>query len=325
MRALDPLGYEKDTLQYFKTLKAADPMRSAYFDDLRSKFVIENSILKMEYAETRVVDLSKKVSEQELAFPFEEVESDSTSPVVKLSLSAKLLTLIKRATAVLQVPCPTQGHTVGPAVDEMLQLPHRAQESTKELVLCFPGDHPQCANQRRTGVQGPSSLIDLHSRLQLQPESPAQAESHMELVTGHLHRLGLKVNHAKSQLTPSKTAFCLGLCLDSRSMLSTVHGIATCLELVQLRALTVVTVQRLLGFIAAASQTPSIGSPVHAPSTVKPVFYQTALEQKFYFQPCLSPLSQVLEADDNVLEGVEGLCGLPRLEEVSLRNNRIRQ
>ncbi|XP_033853031.3 geranylgeranyl transferase type-2 subunit alpha [Acipenser ruthenus] len=60
MRALDPLGYEKDTLQYFKTLKAADPMRSAYFDDLRSKFVIENSILKMEYAETRVVDLSKK-------------------------------------------------------------------------------------------------------------------------------------------------------------------------------------------------------------------------------------------------------------------------
>lgn len=36
-------------------------MRSAYLDDLRSKFLIENSILKMEYAEARVVDLSQRV------------------------------------------------------------------------------------------------------------------------------------------------------------------------------------------------------------------------------------------------------------------------
>ncbi|KAJ7313167.1 hypothetical protein JRQ81_004441 [Phrynocephalus forsythii] len=41
--------------------KAADPMRSAYLDDLRSKYLIENSILKMEYAESRVVDLSQRV------------------------------------------------------------------------------------------------------------------------------------------------------------------------------------------------------------------------------------------------------------------------
>uniref|UniRef100_A0A803SSB7 Geranylgeranyl transferase type-2 subunit alpha n=1 Tax=Anolis carolinensis TaxID=28377 RepID=A0A803SSB7_ANOCA len=60
MRALDPLVYEHETLSYFTTLKAADPMRSAYLDDLRSKFLIENSILKMEYAESRVVDLSQR-------------------------------------------------------------------------------------------------------------------------------------------------------------------------------------------------------------------------------------------------------------------------
>ncbi|KAJ6653035.1 hypothetical protein lerEdw1_010121 [Lerista edwardsae] len=60
MRALDPLVYEQETLSYFATLKAADPMRSAYLDDLRSKFLLENSILKMEYADARVVDLSQR-------------------------------------------------------------------------------------------------------------------------------------------------------------------------------------------------------------------------------------------------------------------------
>ncbi|XP_030043576.1 geranylgeranyl transferase type-2 subunit alpha isoform X2 [Microcaecilia unicolor] len=60
MRALDPLGYEKETLGYFQTLKAVDPMRSAYFNDLRSKFLMENCILKMEYAESRVIVLSCK-------------------------------------------------------------------------------------------------------------------------------------------------------------------------------------------------------------------------------------------------------------------------
>ncbi|KAG2463202.1 PGTA transferase, partial [Polypterus senegalus] len=58
MRALDPLGYEKEMLQCFQTLKATDPMRTAYFDDLLSKFIIENSILKMEYAESRVLEAS---------------------------------------------------------------------------------------------------------------------------------------------------------------------------------------------------------------------------------------------------------------------------
>ncbi|XP_043913984.1 geranylgeranyl transferase type-2 subunit alpha [Protopterus annectens] len=60
MRALDPLGYENETLQYFKALKVADAMRTRYYNDLCSKFVIENCILKMEYAEVRVIDMSHK-------------------------------------------------------------------------------------------------------------------------------------------------------------------------------------------------------------------------------------------------------------------------
>ncbi|CAG10947.1 unnamed protein product, partial [Tetraodon nigroviridis] len=91
MRALDPLGYEKETLEHFQTLKVSaercrlcmqhppththtglcsdcfscliqevDPMRSAYYSDLCSKFMIENTILKMEYAEVRVFSISDK-------------------------------------------------------------------------------------------------------------------------------------------------------------------------------------------------------------------------------------------------------------------------
>ncbi|XP_078064751.1 geranylgeranyl transferase type-2 subunit alpha-like, partial [Mustelus asterias] len=60
MRALDPLGYERETLRYFETLRATDPVRGAYFADLRSRYLIENAILKMEYAETRVVELAGK-------------------------------------------------------------------------------------------------------------------------------------------------------------------------------------------------------------------------------------------------------------------------
>lgn len=38
-----------------------DSMRSAYYSDLCSKFMIENTILKMEYAEVRVFSISDKV------------------------------------------------------------------------------------------------------------------------------------------------------------------------------------------------------------------------------------------------------------------------
>ncbi|XP_062916177.1 geranylgeranyl transferase type-2 subunit alpha isoform X2 [Mobula hypostoma] len=60
LRALDPLGYERETLSYFQQLTAADPLRTAYLADLRSRFLIENAVLKMEYAEARVIDLANK-------------------------------------------------------------------------------------------------------------------------------------------------------------------------------------------------------------------------------------------------------------------------
>ncbi|XP_053323849.1 geranylgeranyl transferase type-2 subunit alpha [Spea bombifrons] len=60
MRALDPLSYQKESISYFDTLKAVDPMRSGYYDDLCSKFQVENAILKMEYAEARVITLAGK-------------------------------------------------------------------------------------------------------------------------------------------------------------------------------------------------------------------------------------------------------------------------
>ncbi|XP_061634297.1 geranylgeranyl transferase type-2 subunit alpha isoform X2 [Phyllopteryx taeniolatus] len=60
MRALDPLGYEKETLAHFQTLKVVDSMRSSYYSDLCSKFMIENTILKMEYAEVRVFSVANK-------------------------------------------------------------------------------------------------------------------------------------------------------------------------------------------------------------------------------------------------------------------------
>ncbi|XP_063769735.1 geranylgeranyl transferase type-2 subunit alpha [Pseudophryne corroboree] len=60
MRALDPLLYEKESLCYFDMLKLVDQMRSGYYDDLRSKFQIENAILKMEYADINVINLSNK-------------------------------------------------------------------------------------------------------------------------------------------------------------------------------------------------------------------------------------------------------------------------
>lgn len=39
-------------------------MRSAYYSDLCSKFMIENTILKMEYAEVRVFSISDKVGSE---------------------------------------------------------------------------------------------------------------------------------------------------------------------------------------------------------------------------------------------------------------------
>lgn len=50
-----------------------DSMRSAYYSDLCSKFMIENTILKMEYAEVRVFSISDRVGcklRQEIIFAY---------------------------------------------------------------------------------------------------------------------------------------------------------------------------------------------------------------------------------------------------------------
>lgn len=44
-------------------------MRAAYLDDLRSKFLLENSVLKMEYADVRVLHLAHKVWTQRGLLP----------------------------------------------------------------------------------------------------------------------------------------------------------------------------------------------------------------------------------------------------------------
>ncbi|MGH0190232.1 UNVERIFIED_CONTAM: hypothetical protein FKN15_043659 [Acipenser sinensis] len=65
--------------------------------------------------------MCKQEGEQELAFPSEDMESDSSSLTVKFSLSAQLLPLIKRANAVLQVPWPTED--VAQRLCRLLHLP----------------------------------------------------------------------------------------------------------------------------------------------------------------------------------------------------------
>ncbi|MGH0137705.1 UNVERIFIED_CONTAM: hypothetical protein FKN15_040746 [Acipenser sinensis] len=97
---------------------------------------------------------SEEAGEQELAFPSEHVESDSTSPAVKLSLSAELLPLIKRATTILQVPWPTECETrqsiddvptispiqaPPPQCTQIFFLKSRIPGITRQQLLLFPG------------------------------------------------------------------------------------------------------------------------------------------------------------------------------------------
>ena len=61
MRAVDPLKYEADTIKYFDTLLKTDPGRGAYYRDLRSKFVMENAVVRSLKSDTREIDVSSKV------------------------------------------------------------------------------------------------------------------------------------------------------------------------------------------------------------------------------------------------------------------------
>ncbi|MGH0168512.1 UNVERIFIED_CONTAM: hypothetical protein FKN15_054880 [Acipenser sinensis] len=86
---------------------------------------------------------SDEVGEQELAFPSEDLESDSRSPAVKLYL----LPLIKRATAVLQVPRPTKNKTRQSIFDDEPTIapvsPPEHPDFLFEIQLSW--DHPATA------------------------------------------------------------------------------------------------------------------------------------------------------------------------------------
>ncbi|MGH0139094.1 UNVERIFIED_CONTAM: hypothetical protein FKN15_036583 [Acipenser sinensis] len=56
-------------------------------------------------------NISEEAGKQELMFSSEDVEPDTTSPAVKLSLSSELMLLLRRATSTLQVPWTTAGET----------------------------------------------------------------------------------------------------------------------------------------------------------------------------------------------------------------------
>lgn len=73
-------------------------MRAAYLDDLRSKFLLENSVLKMEYAEVRVLHLGHKVGRAHAPSPPSPAgpPPSSSGPAVSISApqaSAKTLTV----------------------------------------------------------------------------------------------------------------------------------------------------------------------------------------------------------------------------------------
>ncbi|KAK2149676.1 hypothetical protein LSH36_442g02059 [Paralvinella palmiformis] len=59
MRALDPLSHENETFDYINKLIEVDPMRTSYYLDLKSKFIIENA-LESRPPNATTVDLSNK-------------------------------------------------------------------------------------------------------------------------------------------------------------------------------------------------------------------------------------------------------------------------
>ena len=65
MGAIDPLKYEAEMIQYFEILLKTDPARGAYFKDLRSKFILENAIVRSLKSNSREIDVSGKVRSKE--------------------------------------------------------------------------------------------------------------------------------------------------------------------------------------------------------------------------------------------------------------------
>lgn len=63
-------------------------MRSAYYSDLCSKFMIENTILKMEYAEVRVFSISDKVGYFFMLYSCDWLYGYSRQPPAVMQISA---------------------------------------------------------------------------------------------------------------------------------------------------------------------------------------------------------------------------------------------
>ncbi|MGH0137603.1 UNVERIFIED_CONTAM: hypothetical protein FKN15_004751 [Acipenser sinensis] len=223
---------------------------------------------------------SEEVGEQELALLSEDVESDSTSPAVKLSLSAELLPLIKRASAVLQVPWPTEGETrqsifddepttssVSPHTDilrksadwqqdDLLSLAASEEVGEQELAL-LSEDVESDSTSPAVKLSLSAELLPLIKRASavLQVPWPTEGETRQSIfddepttssVSPHTDILRVHAPYSRSMLSTL---------LDGR-----VHRIATCLELFQLnRVLTVVKFHKFLGLMAADSQTLPLG------------------------------------------------------------------
>nr|XP_032800045.1 geranylgeranyl transferase type-2 subunit alpha [Petromyzon marinus] len=57
MRALDPLSCQRQCLGHLDTLAGVDPGRCCYYRDARSRLLLANAVLTVEYADTRVLAL----------------------------------------------------------------------------------------------------------------------------------------------------------------------------------------------------------------------------------------------------------------------------
>ncbi|XP_064416455.1 geranylgeranyl transferase type-2 subunit alpha [Latimeria chalumnae] len=166
MRSLDPLAYEKETLLYFDTLKAADPMRTAYFNDLRSKFIIENNILKMEYAEVRVIDLSKKDLTSLCHL-------DQLLLVTHMNLSANQLKSLPVSLSMMQCleVLEVDDNEVA-SVEGLYNLPRLEEVSLRNNRICRPSDLcplATCPKLSILNLQGNPicDVIDVQSELVL--------------------------------------------------------------------------------------------------------------------------------------------------------------
>uniref|UniRef100_A0A3B3DI63 Geranylgeranyl transferase type-2 subunit alpha n=1 Tax=Oryzias melastigma TaxID=30732 RepID=A0A3B3DI63_ORYME len=151
MRALDPLGYEKETLAYFQTLKQeVDAMRSEYYSDLCSKFMIENTILKMEYAEVRVFSICDR-SLTSLC------HLDQLLLVTHINLSSNQLQRLPPQFAMLQcLEVLEADNNFLENLEGIYHLPRLQEVSLKNNISSLPDLQPlaSCSQLKRLDLRG---------------------------------------------------------------------------------------------------------------------------------------------------------------------------